>query len=91
MQSTGLAWTGEFCLAMNDCGEYVNDVGKGSVYDGTLNGTDTGATVYGDCRQFTDYENYSDEFKNEMKQAALAYMDMSRNWFFWSERMLFDA
>lgn len=85
MQTTGLSWTGEFCLAMNDCGQYINEVGKGAAYDGTLDGPDGNATVHGDCTPFLDYPNYTDDFKNEMKMAALSYMDMSRNWLFWSK------
>lgn len=83
MATTGLSWTGEFCLAMNDCGQYINEVGKGAVYDGSFNGTGTGE-VYGDCNPFLDYLNYSDEFKEEMKMGARSYMDMSRSWFFWT-------
>lgn len=84
MATTGMSWTGEWCLATNDCGQYINAVGKGAVYDGSYNGTGTG-TVHGSCVPFLDYENYTDEFKNEMKMMALSYMDMSRSWIFWSK------
>lgn len=35
MQNFGLTVSGEWCLAINDCGQYLNNVGNGARYDGT--------------------------------------------------------
>lgn len=35
MRNFGLTVSGEWCLAINDCGQYLNNVGNGARYDGT--------------------------------------------------------
>ena len=35
MVEFGLTISGEWSLAINDCGQYLNDVGNGSPYEGT--------------------------------------------------------
>lgn len=35
MRNFGLTVSGEWCLAINDCGEYLNNVGNGARYNGT--------------------------------------------------------
>lgn len=78
----GIGMGGEFSLAPNDCGLFVNGVGVGIRYDGTYGQEFT--TKYGDCKQWDDWENYSDSTKTNLHRFATVQMDSLRNFFFWT-------
>ena len=81
MTAFGLSAAGEFSLATNDCGLYVNGVGLGTRYEGTYPGT---WPVIGSCDPWLDYQNWNDTTKENYKQLALSSMDALQNWFFWT-------
>lgn len=72
MSQFGLTVAGEFSLAINDCGLYVNGVGLGTRYEGTYQGS---STAIGPCEPWTDYATWSDSMKADIQQFALASMD----------------
>lgn len=72
----GVTTAGEWSLAINDCGLWVNGVGAGTRYEGTLSsysGT-TGDDPNG-CKTWTEYADWTDETKGYLKQIALSSMD----------------
>lgn len=64
--------SGEWSLATNDCGKYLNGVNLGANYDGTYDSWGTGQT-YGDCSGFTDVDQFSDEYKRQLRDLMTAY------------------
>lgn len=86
MNQFGFAMAGEFSLAFNDCGEFVNGVNMGAHYDGTYPG---GGQVYGSCATYTDYTQWSAQTKQQMMAFGMAQMDSTRNYFFCASRLLF--
>ncbi|KAG8934183.1 hypothetical protein FRC02_010449 [Tulasnella sp. 418] len=79
----GVTSSGEWSLAINDCGLYLNGVGSGTRWEGTLEGY-TGTTGSGGCGTWNDYESWDQSRKDGLKQFALASMDALQNWFFWT-------
>ena len=82
MGAFGMTVAGEFSLATNDCGLFVNGVGLGTRYEGTFAGGPT--TVTGNCSQWDNWEAWTDDTKNQLKEFALSSMDALQNWFFWN-------
>ncbi|KAI8998465.1 glycoside hydrolase [Trametes punicea] len=82
MSAFGMTHVGEWSLAINDCGQWVNGVGLGARYDGTFTSQHFDKT--GDCEPYTDYTQWSDQWKSDMKQFALQSMSALQNWFFWT-------
>ena len=82
MGAMGFTAAGEFSMATNDCGLYVNGVGLGTRYEGTFQGGPTTAT--GSCAQWDKWEAYSADTKDQLKQFVSASMDALQNWFFWT-------
>jgi glucan 1,3-beta-glucosidase len=80
MTAFGLTGAGEWSLAINDCGLYVNQVGAGSRYEGTW----AGNPVVGSCDQWTNYTSWDQSTKDSLKQLGAATMDALGNWFFWT-------
>jgi len=76
----GFALGGEWSLATNDCGQYLNGVGLGARYDGSYEGS----TRVGSCDPFTDASRFSDAYKLQLRQLMRSYQDGIRNWFFWT-------
>jgi glucan 1,3-beta-glucosidase len=71
MTSFGMTSAGEWSLAWNDCGLYVNGV--------------TGTVTYpGDCAPWNDYTTWTPEIKNNMRLFALNQMSALQNQFFWT-------
>lgn len=80
MGAFGLTGAGEWSLAWNDCGLYVNQVGAGSRYEGTW----AGNAVVGSCDQWNNYASWNQSTKDTLKQLGAATMDALGNWFFWT-------
>ncbi|KAI0831504.1 glycoside hydrolase [Trametes gibbosa] len=81
MTDFGMTHVGEWSLAINDCGQWVNGVNLGARYDGTFSGN---PPFVGECGVYTDYTTYDDQWKADMKQFALQSMSALQNWFFWT-------
>jgi glucan 1,3-beta-glucosidase len=78
----GLTFAGEWSLASNDCGLYLNGPFQGVRYDGTFS---SGTSVYqGQCGPFDDWQSFSNATKTLMYQGALAQMASFHNFFFWT-------
>ncbi|CAO1635228.1 unnamed protein product [Sympodiomycopsis kandeliae] len=77
----GAYLAGEWSLAINDCGQYLNNVGEGTRYEGTYPGS---TQKYGDCEKWVNWQAYSQDTKDNMKKFALAQMNSLRNFFFWT-------
>ncbi|TFY74858.1 hypothetical protein EWM64_g9153 [Hericium alpestre] len=78
----GLTAAGEFSNAVTDCGLYVNGVGLGTRYEGTYTPGDW--PRIGSCTPWTDWQNWDQAMKDDIKQFALSSMDALQNWFFWT-------
>ncbi|ORY97554.1 glycoside hydrolase superfamily, partial [Syncephalastrum racemosum] len=78
---------GEFSLATNDCGKYLNGVGLGTRYEGTLEGSSPGCDTC-NCSSVVDWRNWSDDYKKFLKSFVEHQMDAfersSIGWFFWT-------
>ena len=81
MQNFGFTSHGEWSLAINDCGQYVNGVTRGSQFDGTQQGS---STVYGSCNDWTDATTWNAAKKQQFQQLASAWLDATQNSFFWT-------
>ncbi|KAI0664584.1 glycoside hydrolase [Cubamyces menziesii] len=81
MTAFGMTHVGEWSLAINDCGQWVNGVNLGARFDGTFAGN---FPFVGECSTYTDYTQYDDQWKADMKQFALQSMSALQNWFFWT-------
>ncbi|KAH8106773.1 glycoside hydrolase [Cristinia sonorae] len=82
MSQFGLTVAGEWSLAINDCGLFVNGVGLGVRYEGTYVGG--GGPRVGSCDPWTNFATWSPAMKNDIQQFALSSMDALQNWFFWT-------
>ncbi|KAI0042651.1 glycoside hydrolase family 5 protein, partial [Auriscalpium vulgare] len=67
----GVTVAGEFSNGYNDCGLYLT---------GVLNSP----TYKGDCTPFNDWQNYNATFKQGLMNFALASMDATQDWWFWT-------
>ncbi|CAD6587583.1 MAG: hypothetical protein CYPHOPRED_003968 [Cyphobasidiales sp. Tagirdzhanova-0007] len=86
-QNFGLSYSGEWALDINDCGEYLNNVGNGARYDGTYiapGGTKPLYNATGSCESWNDWQSWDDTLKQDYQQVAYAHMDALQNWFFWT-------
>ena len=66
MTAFGMTHVGEWSMAINDCGLYVNGINLGARFDGTFNGGGTWP-VTGACSTYTDYTQWDDDFKAAMQ------------------------
>ncbi|OSD08667.1 glycoside hydrolase family 5 protein [Trametes coccinea BRFM310] len=82
MTAYGMTHVGEWSLAINDCGQWVNGVNLGARFDGTFTTSHFDKT--GDCSTYTDYTQWDAQWKADMKQFALQSMSALQNWFFWT-------
>ncbi|KAG0152496.1 hypothetical protein CROQUDRAFT_35311 [Cronartium quercuum f. sp. fusiforme G11] len=83
----GLAISGEYSLAVNDCGLFVNGIGFGTRYEGTFPSTsdpDTTFTKIGTCDQWLNSGTWSDATKKAFADFMAAQQDTFRNSFFWT-------
>ncbi|KAG8878635.1 hypothetical protein FRB98_006024 [Tulasnella sp. 332] len=85
----GVTTAGEWSLAINDCGYWVNGVGAGSRWAGTLSGFSgtTGGDGASGCDTWNDWQTWDDTRKADLQAIALASMDALQNWFFWTWRI----
>jgi len=82
----GVSTAGEWSLAVNDCGLYLNGVGQGSRYAGTLDGYDGPTSGLGAdaCDSWNDYQSWNETMKEDFIQFAYSTMDALQHWFFWT-------
>ncbi|QRV89868.1 Cellulase (glycosyl hydrolase family 5 protein) [Ceratobasidium sp. AG-Ba] len=78
----GFAAAGEWSLAFNDCGLYLNGASSGYRYDGTLS-TYNGPRI-GSCDPWLDSTNWSPTVKQNLMELAMTSMDAMQNYFFWT-------
>ncbi|GAA5970276.1 hypothetical protein JCM11641_001645 [Rhodosporidiobolus odoratus] len=84
----GIAISGEWSLAVNDCGRFLNNVFQGTRLEGTY--PNASQPMYppsaplGTCEFWEDYEAWTDDFKASLQDLALAQMDTFQNWFYWT-------
>ncbi|KAF7321125.1 Glycoside hydrolase family 5 protein [Mycena chlorophos] len=67
----GVTIAGEFSNGYNDCGLWVR-------------GVNISASYVGDCTIFEDSSTWNASMKAGLKQYALASMDATQQWFFWT-------
>ncbi|KAI9356605.1 glycoside hydrolase superfamily, partial [Pilaira anomala] len=88
--NAGPTMVGEFSLATNDCGKYLNGVGLGSRYDGTL--LQDGEPIPPVCPTCTckgvdDWKTWTPEYKDFLLKFLENQMDSyeaSVGWFYWT-------
>ncbi|KAI8065556.1 glycoside hydrolase superfamily [Gongronella butleri] len=89
MQHAGPIMVGEFSVATNDCGKYLNGIGLGTRYEGTLtiNG-ETAKAVCQNCQCPTeDWRTFDDEYMEFLGMFAQRQMnafESTYGWFFWT-------
>ncbi|KDE06629.1 hypothetical protein MVLG_03124 [Microbotryum lychnidis-dioicae p1A1 Lamole] len=88
-QQFGLAIAGEWSLAINDCGKWLNNVGNGNRYNGTYYLPNTEAMTprfagVGSCDVWNDYTRWNQTIKDGFRLVATGHMDAFRHWFFWT-------
>ncbi len=76
----GVSFAGEWSLAVNDCGLWLNGVNLGTRYEGTYQGT----TVYGSCDTWTNWPAFDDNMKTGLRQFAQSSFDSLKHGFFWT-------
>ncbi|KAI9299177.1 glycoside hydrolase [Neoconidiobolus thromboides FSU 785] len=86
--SEKFGWTmcGEFSVASNDCGKWLNGIKLGSRYDGTYDG-DSAICEQCSCEGKDDVSKFTNEYKQFLKQFAEKQMDAFENgigWYFWN-------
>lgn len=87
---TGLTMVGEFSVATNDCGKYLNGRGLGARFDGTLE--QEGVPLKPVCPTCTckgvdDWRNFSTEYKQFLLEFMEKQMDAYESgigWFYWT-------
>lgn len=77
MTNFGLSISGEWSLAVNDCGEYLNNVGNGARFDGTYFATGSTTPTFeavGDCSSWNDWQAWDDTRKAGYIDVAYAHV-----------------
>lgn len=82
LQQFGVMMAGEWSLANNDCGLFLNGPFQGVRYDGTWSSGQY--KKQGDCEPYDNWGNYSRQTKQTMKNGAIAQLQAFRNSFFWT-------
>lgn len=82
LNNFGLTTNGEYSNAINDCGLFLNGVEEGVRYDGSY--VPESRPRVGSCQKYTDWQNFTPERKEGIKQFAMASMDALHNYFFWT-------
>jgi len=84
----GFNFAGEYSLAVNDCGLWLNNIGVGSRYDGTYPNTSAPDTKnfprVGSCDPWNDYRKWSPDMKKSIADLAATSQDAMQNSFFWT-------
>ncbi|KAI9310981.1 glycoside hydrolase superfamily [Dichotomocladium elegans] len=91
MLLNGPTLVGEFSIATNDCGKYLNGVRLGTRFEGTLEkgGAPTGQPVCPTCtcEGVDDWRNWDDDYRVFLRRFVERQMDAfetSYGWFFWT-------
>ncbi|KAF7307895.1 Glycoside hydrolase family 5 protein [Mycena kentingensis (nom. inval.)] len=74
----GITVAGEWSVGYNDCGFFLNGIAGGHNYPG-------------DCSLFEDSTNWNASMKAGLKALALATMDATQDWFFWTWKIAPNA
>jgi aryl-phospho-beta-D-glucosidase BglC (GH1 family) len=82
LEAFGLSVAGEWSNGFNDCGWYLNGVGSGSRWEGSL--ASAGGGGGGSCDEWDEWESWDDSTKKNLREFALSSMDALQNWFFWT-------
>ncbi|CAG8635420.1 46468_t:CDS:2 [Gigaspora margarita] len=82
-------WTlvGEWSLAITDCTKWLNGFGRGARYDGTYENDHGPICPNCTCQGEGNYLNWTNDYKNYLKQYASAQMDAYEagiGWIFWN-------
>ncbi|MBW0491672.1 hypothetical protein O181_031387 [Austropuccinia psidii MF-1] len=83
----GVGVVGEFSLAINDCGLFVNNVGYGERFEGTFPTAAQPDAQYprlGSCTQWLDDSLWTADTKNAFADLAQTQQDVFGNSFFWT-------
>lgn len=87
---TGPIMVGEFSVATNDCAKYLNGVGLGARYDGTLPQDGMPAVPVCPtctCQGVDDWRTWTDEYKlflAKFLERQMESYEASVGWFFWT-------
>ncbi|WWD17096.1 hypothetical protein CI109_101533 [Kwoniella shandongensis] len=81
-QTYGVNVAGEWSAAWNDCGQWVNNVGSGSRYDGTYQGY--AGKRMGSCDMWNDYTTWNQTTIDSLHRFVAGSMDALQNYFFWT-------
>jgi glucan 1,3-beta-glucosidase len=76
----GVTTAGEWSLAINDCGQWLNGIDLGTRIEGTFRGS----TRIGSCDLWSDWPNWNQTVKTGFLDLALTSMDSLQNSFFWT-------
>lgn len=84
----GFNFAGEYSLAINDCGLWLNNIGVGSRYDGTYPNVTTpdlnNFPRIDSCDLWKDYRQWTPDMKTHIADLAAASQDAMQNSFFWT-------
>ncbi|GJN94706.1 hypothetical protein Rhopal_007797-T1 [Rhodotorula paludigena] len=83
----GFTIGGEWSLAINDCGKWLNNVGNGERYEGTyrdMTGANPFPNATGSCEEWIDWTKWDQTRKDGLRLVAESHMDAIRNFFFWT-------
>ncbi|TKA50078.1 hypothetical protein B0A53_06463 [Rhodotorula sp. CCFEE 5036] len=84
----GIPVSGEFSLAINDCGRFLNNVGEGNRLEGTfpneLHPQFPPSAPVGTCEFWERYDLWDEDMKSSLRDFARAQMDAFQNWFYWT-------
>ncbi|KAJ1894881.1 hypothetical protein LPJ66_004923 [Kickxella alabastrina] len=83
---------GEFSAATHDCTKYINGLGRGSRWEGTLEGMDRPHCPFETCSCTGDYGSNYKEFSTHYKRFLRRYIDAQLaiydkeilGWFYWN-------
>lgn len=85
-QTFGIEWGGEWSLAIDDCGKWLNNIGIGQRYDGTYyNSHRTTAPAFvavGSCDPWNDYTTWNASTEAGLHMVAGGHMSALRHWLF---------
>jgi len=80
MNAFGFSMAGEWAVATNDCGYWVNGIGLGNRVEGSY----PGSTATGNCNASDAWESWTPAYKQGLNNLALSTMDSLQNWFYWT-------
>lgn len=66
----GITVGGEWSLAVNDCGKWLNGINR--------------PANFGECSAFENWQAYDDAMKTNLRNQCMGTMDALRDWFFWT-------